>query len=128
MLRCFSCVQLCPALRTVACQAPLSMRFSRQEYWSGLPYSSSRDLPNPGIESVSLAFTDGFFASMLHGKCFQKRYWKHRQKLKSERPISSSFIILKGPCVSPAPQVSNTPSCSQTEPSHWFYNSSEYIS
>ena len=36
--------------QTVASQAPLSMGFSRQEYWSGLPFSSSGDLPNPGIE------------------------------------------------------------------------------
>ena len=35
---------------TIACQAPLSMEFSRQEYWSGLPFPSSGDLPNPGIE------------------------------------------------------------------------------
>ena len=35
---------------TIACQAPLSMRFSRQEYWSGLPFPSSGDPPNPGIE------------------------------------------------------------------------------
>ena len=43
----------CPTLvtpRTVACQAPLSMGFSRQEYWSGLPFPSPGDLPNPGIE------------------------------------------------------------------------------
>ena len=35
---------------TVACQAPPSMGFSRQEYWSGLPFPSPGDLPNPGIE------------------------------------------------------------------------------
>ena len=40
---------------TVACQAPLSMAFSRQEYWSGLPVPSPGDLPNPGIESESPA-------------------------------------------------------------------------
>ena len=40
---------------TVACQAPLSMRFSRQEYWSGLPFPSPGDLPNPGIEPGSSA-------------------------------------------------------------------------
>ena len=43
----------CPILATlwtVACQAPLSMGFSRQEYWSGLPFPSPGDLPNPGIE------------------------------------------------------------------------------
>jgi len=38
---------------TVACQAPLSMGFSRQDYWNGLPFPSSEDLPNPGIESAS---------------------------------------------------------------------------
>ena len=40
---------------TVACQARLSMGFSRQEYWSGLPVPSSGDLPNPGIEPGSPA-------------------------------------------------------------------------
>ena len=40
-------------LWTVAFQAPLSMRFSRQEYWSGLPFPSPGDLPNPGIEPAS---------------------------------------------------------------------------
>ena len=42
-------------LWTVACQAPLSMSFSRQEYWSGLPFPSPWDLPNPGIEPRSPA-------------------------------------------------------------------------
>ena len=47
--------QLCPTLTlwTVAGQAPLSMEFSRQEYWSGLPCPSPGDLPNPGIEPKS---------------------------------------------------------------------------
>ena len=46
----------CPTLATpwtVAHQAPLSMGFSRQEYWSGLPFPSSRDLPDPGIKPGS---------------------------------------------------------------------------
>ena len=38
---------------TIACQAPLSMEFSRQKYWSGLPLPSSGDLPDPGIELES---------------------------------------------------------------------------
>ena len=38
---------------TVVYQAPLSMEFSRQEYWSGLPFPSSEDLPDPGIEPES---------------------------------------------------------------------------
>ena len=48
-------VQLFATPWTVACQAPLSMGFSRQEYWSGLPFTSPGDLPNPGIEPKSLA-------------------------------------------------------------------------
>ena len=46
----------CPTLAiswTIACQAPLSMGFSRQEYWSGLPFPSPGDLPNLGIEPGS---------------------------------------------------------------------------
>ena len=44
---------------TVAYQAPLSMGFSRQEYWSGVPFPSPGDLPNPGIEPGSTAlYTD----------------------------------------------------------------------
>ena len=58
----FSHVWLSEILWTVACQAPLSMRFSRQEYWSGLPCQG--DLPNAGIELESLmspALASGFF-------------------------------------------------------------------
>ena len=40
---------------TAACQAPLSIGFSRQEYWSGLPFPSPGDLPNPGIKARSPA-------------------------------------------------------------------------
>ena len=46
---------------TVAHQAPPSLEFSRQEYWSGLPFPSPRDLPNPGIKHPSPALT---------GRCF----------------------------------------------------------
>ena len=49
----------CPTLGTpwtVACQAPLSMGFSRQEYWSGLTFPSPGDISNPGIEPGSPAF------------------------------------------------------------------------
>ena len=48
-------VQLCVTPWTVACQAPLSMEFSRQEYRSGLSFPSPGDLPNPGIEPWSPA-------------------------------------------------------------------------
>ena len=46
---------------TVACQAPQSMDFSRQEYWSGLPLLSPGDLPNPRIEPRSLSLQADFF-------------------------------------------------------------------
>ena len=50
----FSCVRLIVTLQTIVCQAPLSMGFSRKEYWSGLPCLHPGDLPDPGIEPVSL--------------------------------------------------------------------------
>ena len=50
-----SLVQLFVNPWTIARQAPLSMRFSKQEYWSGLPLSSPEDLPDPGIKPLSLA-------------------------------------------------------------------------
>ena len=56
MLSCFSHVQLFVTLWTVTHQAPLSMEFSRQEYWSGLPCPPPADLPNSGIEPKSLTF------------------------------------------------------------------------
>ena len=54
MLSYCSCVQLYVTQWNVACQAPLSIIFSMQEYWSELPFPSSRDLPDPGIEPASL--------------------------------------------------------------------------
>ena len=59
----FSGVQLFATLWTVARQAPLSVKFSRQDYWSGLPCPAPGDLPDPGIELVSLtppALAGGF--------------------------------------------------------------------
>ena len=50
----FSRVQLFVTLQTIVRQAPLSMGFSRQEYWSGLPCPPSEDIPHSGIEPVSL--------------------------------------------------------------------------
>ena len=54
MLSLFSGVQLFATQQTVAQQVPLSMGFSRREYWSGLPCPPPGDVPNPGIEPVSL--------------------------------------------------------------------------
>ena len=68
----FSCVQLFATPWTVACQAPLSMGFSRQEYWSGLLCPPPGDLPNPGIKHRSPALQvdsllSGFFAGVTGG-------------------------------------------------------------
>ena len=51
---------------TVAFQTPLSMGFSRQEYWSGLPFPSPGDLPNPGIEPRSPALQAVSLPTELH--------------------------------------------------------------
>ena len=53
---------------TAALQAPLSMGFSRQEYWSGLPYPTPGDLPHPGIEPSSPALAGKFFTTGPPGK------------------------------------------------------------
>ena len=53
---------------TVTHQAPLSMGFPRQEYWSGLPFPSSGDLPVPGTEPMSPALAGGFITAEPPGK------------------------------------------------------------
>ena len=63
MLSHFSHVQLFATLWTVARQAPLSMGFSRQEYWSGWPCPSPGDLPEPGIKPTSPVLAGGFFTT-----------------------------------------------------------------
>ena len=54
--------------RTVACRAPPSMGFSRQEYWSGLSFPSPGDLPDPGIEARSPALQAEALTSEPQGK------------------------------------------------------------
>ena len=64
-------VQLVATLWTAALQAPLSMGFSRQEYWSRLPFPAPGELPNPGIEPASLAssaLAGRFFITLSSGK------------------------------------------------------------
>ena len=67
--------QSCPAFATpwtVACQAPLSVRFSRQEYCSGLPFSSPRNLPYPGIEP-GFCIAGRFFTDWATGQALTER-------------------------------------------------------
>ena len=61
-------VQLFATSWTVAHHAPLSMEFSSQEYWSGLPFPTAGDIPDPGIEPSFLAppaLAGGFFTTVL---------------------------------------------------------------
>ena len=67
-------VRLFVTPRTAAYQAPPSMGFSRQEYWSGVPLPSPGDLPDPGIEPVSLALAGGFFTTESLGKPLSSAY------------------------------------------------------
>ena len=64
----FSHVRLFATLWITALWAPLSMGFSRQEYWSGLPVPSPQDLPDPGIKTKSPALAGAFFATEPPGK------------------------------------------------------------
>ena len=68
-----SCLTLC-YLMVCACQIPLSMRFSRQEYWNGLPCPAAGDLPDPGVEPtplISLALTGMFFTTNMSWKALE---------------------------------------------------------
>ena len=56
------------------CTVALSMRFPRQEYWSGLPFPSPVDLPNPGIETESPTLAGGLFTTEPPGKSKQYTY------------------------------------------------------
>ena len=51
---------------TVACQVPLSLGFSRQEYWTGLPFPTPGDLPNPGIKPASTTLAGRSFTAEPH--------------------------------------------------------------
>ena len=64
LFSCFNCVRLFSTPWTIACQAPLFMGFSSQDYWSGLPFPPPGHLPKPGIKPtypVSPALAVGFF-------------------------------------------------------------------
>ena len=68
VVKSLSHVQIFVTPWTVAPQAPLFMEFSRQEYWSGLPFPSPGDLPDPGTESMSPALQADSLPSEPPGK------------------------------------------------------------
>ena len=82
---------------TVACQAPLSMGFSMQEHWSGLPFPSPGDLPNPGIELGSPALQDDSLPTELQVK--PKTIDLHNNKICTNTIMACSICTLKvGTC------------------------------
>ena len=91
-----SVAQLCPTLCNpvgcVACQAPLSMGFSRQEYWSGLPFPSLGALPEPGIEPGSPTLQ----ADSLQSKPPGKPTLEHRSEIRQSQKDSYCMIPLTG--------------------------------
>ena len=113
-----SCVQLFATPWTVAYQAPLSMEFSRQEYWSGLPFPLPGDLPDPGIEP-SLPHCRQTLYHLSHhwplGKRKFKLLWNNTAHLFSSVQCSRSVMFdslwphesqhAKPPCPSPTPGV-----------------------
>ena len=95
----FSHVWLFATLRTVACQVSQSIRFSRQEYWSGLPCPHPGDPPDPGIEPTSLmspALAGGFFTSSATWKALWKStgQFLHRMSLLFPHDWSVGFAFL----------------------------------
>ena len=86
-------VQLFVAPRTIAPQAPLSMEFSKQEYWSWLPFPTPGDLPNRGMEPASLAsplLAGGFFTTESPGKLYRAN-----SKVQIPAPSLTHFELLK---------------------------------
>ena len=76
-------VKLYPTLATpwiIACQAPLSMEFFRQEYWSGLPLPSPGHLPGPGIKPKSPTLQADSLPSEPPGKPTIKRHFKYKDR------------------------------------------------
>ena len=100
MLSLFSHVSLFVTLWTVALQTPLSMGFSRQEYWSGLLCLPPRDLPNPGIEHASLspALVGKFFATSTTWEAQNESGAELRVLLPIENlRISYNSVLHRGP-------------------------------
>ena len=96
MLSHLSRVQLFAIPWTVACQAPLSMGFPRQEYWNGLPFPSPGALPDPEMEPASPALAGGFSITERPGKPIVKLIQRHYLSLSSCLPFLT-YASLYGP-------------------------------
>ena len=83
----------------MARQAPLSMGFSRQEYWSGLPFPSPEDLPNPGIEPGSPALQADSLPFELQGRPLLVFYYEALLELGSADMRKLTFASLSSESV-----------------------------
>ena len=92
MLSHFSCVQSFGTLRTVACQAPLSMGFSRQESWSGLSCPPPGDLPDPEIELTSAALAGEFFTTSATWEAHPKFIRNCKTILRKENKVERLIL------------------------------------
>ena len=90
MLSPFSCARLFATPWTVAHQAPLSMGFSRQEYWGGLPCLPPGDLPNPGIEPTSLCLLHWQVGSLPLAPPGNPHYQRNANQNQNEVPFHTS--------------------------------------
>ena len=88
-----SCVQLFVTPWTVAHQTPLSMGFPRQEHWSGLPFPSPGDLPEPGNELVSLALQVDSLPAEPSGKPVGLYFCKNSNEFKTQLVETFVFFI-----------------------------------
>ena len=79
---------------TVACQAPLSMEFSRQEYWNGQPFPSPGDLPEPGFEPGSPPLQADSLLSESPGKPKRDAGTKYFKKLRRGRRRNTYIVLL----------------------------------
>ena len=107
--RSLSHVQLFATPWTADCQALLSMKFSKQEYFSGLPFPTPRDLPNPGIEPMSPAspaLAGGFFTTEPSGKpCCCWWWWLFSHSIMSDSVWHHGLQHTRLPCPSLSPGV-----------------------
>ena len=88
---------------TAALQAPLCMGFSRQEYWSGLPFPSPGDLPDLGVEPRSPALAGGFFTAEPPGKPISHDIAVEKSEAKQDgksmqRGASVLYKVARGGC------------------------------
>ena len=93
-----SCAQLFVTPWTVAPQVPLSMEFSRQEYWSGLPFLSPGNLPDPGIQPrslMSLALPGSFFTTSATQEAKFAYSLKYIYKIAHSQVSDNSFPFMQ---------------------------------